>query len=142
LASSSHSQRLSPRGIFSQIGELNVTSSPDNKDDRLCERLSIAACRGGTSGSPRSRVKEEVVVRVLEGLSRGGGGIHEGFNETGDGEVFARGKEIFDARDEIVEADAADAAVAESVCELVERKVQFLAGLEVKGIREGVTNSV
>lgn len=124
-------RRLSPLRILAEVGELDVASTSHDKDDGFGELLPLATGGGGTSVSACSGVEEEIVVRVLQGLGRCGGRIHQSFDETSDGEVLAGGKEVLDARDEVVESNAADSSVADALAELV--KCREDGRVDVKG---------
>lgn len=89
--------------------------------------------RGGHSaaGVCGARVEVEVILCFGNGGRRSGGGIHDGFRDLCDGEVFVHGEEVLDAGDEVFEV-CAEGAVFEAVGEAVgdggEAAEEFVGG--------------
>lgn len=124
LASSSTGRR--PVGPLHQVGVLDIPSTTDDEHDGLAESVSSLACGAAASDEPRRRpggprVKEEVFVRLGEGLLACLGRVDERLDKTGESEVLLRWKEGFDTRDERLEAAGErDATVLHAVGDLRE----------------------
>ena len=107
--------------VLVQVAVLDEAATADGEHDRVRVLLPPATlrrrCRSRTP-TARPRIEQQVVVRVLQRLSRSRSRVHERFDDSRDGKVFPRGEEVLDARDQVVETDTTDAAFSQPVSEL------------------------
>ena len=100
----------------------------------LGERGHSAARVGGAG------VKVEIVFGFGDGGGGGGGGVHEGFGDFGNGDVFVGGEEVFDAGNKVLEVGA-ESAVLETVGETVTDGAEAPEKLVASGLWGGSSRS-